>query len=115
MSITINIYYTGKDGNAGKFAEEMVMSGIVNAVKAEKGNLKYDYFFPANGSETVLLIDSWENQEALDIHHATPMMMQIMKLREKYDLSMRVERYISDDEGISENDKTFIKQINDRN
>lgn len=29
MAITINIYYSGKDGNAVKFAKEMLLSGIV--------------------------------------------------------------------------------------
>jgi len=35
MSITVNLYYTGTNGNARKFAEEMVSSGIVDAVRAE--------------------------------------------------------------------------------
>ena len=38
MSITINIYYTGHDGSARKFAEEMVSSGIVKDVRNEEGN-----------------------------------------------------------------------------
>lgn len=29
MAITVNIYYTGKNGNAKKFAEEMISSGVV--------------------------------------------------------------------------------------
>lgn len=29
MSLTINIYYTGKNGNAKKFINEMITSGIV--------------------------------------------------------------------------------------
>ena len=57
MSLTINIYYTGKDGSARKFAEEMVSSGVVDRVRSEEGNEKYEYFFPMNDSETVLLID----------------------------------------------------------
>jgi quinol monooxygenase YgiN len=59
--------------------------------------------------ETVLLIDSWENQNAIDLHHASPMMEQITKLREKYDLSMKVERYISDEAGIPHSDKKYIR------
>lgn len=59
--------------------------------------------------ETVLLVDSWENQEAIDIHHASPMMNTIMELREKYDLHMHVERYVSDD-GIPDSDRKFIKE-----
>ena len=72
MAITINIYYTGT--NAKEFAEEMTASGIVKEIRAEKGNLRYEYFFPMNDEERVLLIDSWVNQEALDMHHNSPMM-----------------------------------------
>lgn len=107
MSITVNIYYTGENGNARRFAEEMISSGIVEQIRAEEGNLRYEYFFPMEDMETVLLIDSWENQEALDVHHKTPMMGKIVELRNKYDLHMKVERYVSD--FVPESDKGFIK------
>lgn len=110
MAITVNIYYTGVDGNARKFAEEMVLSGVVSDIRAEDGNLKYEYFFPMDDRETVLLIDSWENQQSIDVHHASPMMQKIIELREKYDLHMRVERYVSDESEISETDQLFIKE-----
>lgn len=109
MSITVNIYYTGKNGSAHKFAEEMISSGTVEAIRNEKGNIRYDYFYPVDDAETVLLIDSWENQEAIDVHHGSPMMDAIIRLREKYDLHMKVERYISDDD-MPETDKKFIKE-----
>ncbi len=95
--ITVNLYYTGKDGNARKFAEEMEKSGTADRIRAEKGNVRYAYFFPMNDPETVLLIDAWESQEAIDAHHASPMMKTIIDLREKYDLHMKVERYVSED------------------
>lgn len=96
MSITVNIYYTGQNGNARKFADEMVSSGIVEAIRAEEGNERYEYFFPMEDPETVLLIDRWADQIALDIHHKTPMMSQIAELRTKYKLHMRVERYLDE-------------------
>lgn len=109
MSITINIYYTGKNGNEKKFASEMESSDLTQKICAEDGNLRYEYFYPINDDETVLLIDSWKNQQAIDLHHASPMMLEIVKLRDKYDLHMRVERYVSDD--INENiDHQFIRQ-----
>ena len=110
MSITINIYYTGTNGAARKFAEEMESSQTAAAIRKEKGNLRYDYFFPMTDPETVLLIDSWENQQAIDLHHASPMMAKITALREKYDLHMRVERYVSDEAGVPDADRTFIKE-----
>jgi quinol monooxygenase YgiN len=109
MSIIVNIYYSGKDGNAREFAEEMESSGIAEQIRGEQGNLKYEYYFPMRDPETVLLIDHWQDQTALDLHHASPMMGKILVLREKYDLRMQVERYLSDVVGIPDSDKLFIE------
>ena len=109
MSITMNLYYTGTNGSARKFAEEMEQSGTAALIRAEDGNLRYDYFLPMSDPETVLLIDSWKDQASLDIHHASPMMGTIAALREKYDLHMRAERYVSDEAGLPYADKKFIK------
>ena len=110
MAITVNLYYTGKNGSARKFAEEMLGSGTVDDIRAEEGNLKYEYFVPLGDSETVLLIDSWKDQEAIDRHHSSPMMKEIAKLREKYDLHMTAERFVSDTNGIPQKDSEFIRQ-----
>lgn len=110
MSITVNIYYSGTNGNAKKFAKEMVTSGIVERIRNETGNFRYEYFFPMEDEETVLLIDSWLNQEAFDTHHESPMMEQIVALREKYDLHMKVENYHLDEtESINENESYIRK------
>ena len=108
--ITVNLYYTGTNGSARAFAEEMVQTGIVTAIRAEDGNLRYEYFFPMDDPETVLLIDQWRDQEAIDVHHASPMMGQISALREKYDLHMKVERFVSDGAGLPEKDLKYIKR-----
>lgn len=110
MAITVNIYYSGVNGNARKFAEEMMSSGVVSDIRAEEGNLRYEYFFPMEDKETVLLIDSWTDQHSIDVHHASPMMAKITELREKYDLHMKVERYISDEAGVPVVDRAFIKE-----
>lgn len=110
MAITINIYYSGENGNAKKFAEEMMKRGIVDNIRKEAGNIRYEYFIPMFDTETVLLIDSWENQHALDIHHASPMMNEIVELREKYNLHMKVERYVSDMGVNSTHDEQYIRK-----
>ena len=107
MSITVNIYYSGKSGAARKFAEEMMATGTVAAIRNEAGNLRYEYFYPAEEPETVLLIDSWENQAAIDRHHQTPMMQKIVELRDKYDLHMKVLRFVSDT--VPDVDHAFIR------
>jgi quinol monooxygenase YgiN len=87
----------------------MERTGVASAIRAEDGNLRYAYFFPMDDPETVLLIDQWRDQAAIDRHHASPMMGQIAALREKYDLHMRVERFVSDD-SLPEQDQAFIRK-----
>ena len=105
--IIVHLFYTGENGSARRFAEEMENSGTADKIRAEFGNVRYEYYFPMNDSETVLLIDAWENQAAIDNHHASPMMQTILELREKYDLHMRVERFVSDDMPLS--DEKYIR------
>lgn len=109
MSIVMNLYYTGENGNARRFVEEMERSGTAALIRQESGNERYAYFFPMDDPETVLLIDIWKDQASIDAHHATPMMEEIARLREKYDLHMRAERYITDEDGIPLTDARFIR------
>ena len=84
MPITIHIYYSGPAGNARR------------------------YYSPLEDPDTLLLIDSWADQQALDRHHASPMMETIAQLREKYQLTMEVERFVSDEGGIPASDRAFL-------
>ena len=107
--ITIQMEYEGKNGSALLFAKEMLEQGVVAEIRKEPGNLRYEYFLPLEGGEKVLLLDSWIDQQALDAHHASPMMEKIAQLREKYDLHMKVERFVSDGDGIPQKDQAFIR------
>lgn len=78
--ITINIYYRGDD-----------------AIRKKDGCLRYDYFIPTKEDNCVFLIDSWKNQQALNEHHKSDLMPKIAELRDKYDVHMTVERYISEE------------------
>ncbi len=109
MSLTVNLYYTGTNGNARKFAEEMLSSGVVERIRAEEGNEKYRYFFPMDDSETILLIDQWRDQASLDAHHASPMMKELAALREKYDLHMKAERFVPLDSDTAA-DENFLRK-----
>ncbi|MBQ6528379.1 MAG: antibiotic biosynthesis monooxygenase [Clostridia bacterium] len=106
--ITVNIRYTGSRGSARAFAEEMTASGTVAAIRAEAGNLRYEYYLSMEDPETVLLIDAWQDQAAIDAHHASPMMQKIAELRERYDLHMQVERFISGE--TPDGDEAFIRK-----
>ena len=90
--LVINIRYTGQDGSARKYVEEMENSGIAARIRAIEGCLGYDFYFPADDPEGLLLIDSWQNQEALNHYHDAPAMQEAAALREKYRLGGRTVR-----------------------
>ena len=110
MSIIVNLRYTCKNGAARAFAEEMTQSGTVEAIRKEDGNLRYEYYLSFDDPETVLLIDEWTDQAAINRHHASPMMQKIAELRDKYDLHMMVERCVSDKGGVPDKDEQFIRK-----
>lgn len=109
MSIFVNIYYTGKEGSAREFVREMEESGIADTVRKQPGNLAYDYFFSAKDPETVLLVDAWKDQAALDAHHAADWMPKISALRDKHGLSIQAKRFREDVDGFTDNDLAFLK------
>lgn len=105
--IVVNLYYIGK--NARAFAEEMENSGTAEKIRQKSGNAGYEYFVSLSG-DTVLLVDRWESQEALDCHHASPEMKEVLRLREKYGLKARADRFSSESfEKIPEKDAEFLK------
>lgn len=105
--ITVIIRYKGTNGAAKRFVDEMISSHIVENIKKEEGNLRYEYFYPLEDDESVILIDSWKDQESLDKHHQLPLMKDIASLREKYDLHMEVEKYT---ELIDNKDEKYIRR-----
>lgn len=110
MSIVMHLYYQGENQNALRFAKEMEESGVAEEIRAEEGNEMYAYFTSLSDPETVLLIDKWRDQEALDVHHASPAMGKIMALREKYDLHMKAERTVTDEAGMPGGDERFLRK-----
>ena len=106
-SVTMLLRYRGKNGAARRFAEEMLASGTIAAIRAEEGNRGYSYYLSLEDPETLLLVDSWRDQAALDAHHASPRMATIAALREKYDLHMTAERYTGQARG---SDSSFIRK-----
>ena len=104
--VAVNLRYKG--ANARAFAEEMTVPGTVDVIRAEAGNLRYEYYQSLDDPETILLIDSWTDQAAIDAHHASPMMATIAELRENYDLHMTVERFVSIEDNAG--DERFVRK-----
>lgn len=89
--ITINIRYHAPGDSALLYMQEMEATGLADSIRAIRGCLRYDYFIPQDDPKSVLLIDSWENQEALNRYHSSNVMKEAEALRAKYKIERKAE------------------------
>ena len=92
MTVVMMLTYRGEGDNARRFAHDMVSKGVVERIRSEDGNERYDYLFPMDDDSSVVLIDAWRDQKALDDHHHSQMMKEVMGLRERYGLTVTAQR-----------------------
>ena len=96
MSIALNLYYKGKNGTAKMFMEEMERSGLADKIRNIEDNESYEYFYSVRDKETILLVDRWKSGDALHFHHNSDDMKKIAELKDKYELELQVERYVTE-------------------
>lgn len=89
----LNVTYKCKPGMAKAFLDSIRTAGIDAAVRAEDGNLKYDYYFPADGSDELFLLEKWRDADALALHPTLPHMRPIAALKAQYVNETIIEKY----------------------
>jgi quinol monooxygenase YgiN len=58
--------------------------GIVDAVRAEDGCIRYDYYFSEKDANELLLIEAWESQRHQQIHIEQPHMARLRSFKNDY-------------------------------
>ena len=66
------------------FVKRVRDEGIVDAVRAEDGCYRYDYYFSEKDPNELLLIEAWESKEHQQIHIAQPHMARLREIKEEY-------------------------------
>ncbi len=81
---TIYVVFKSFPGKREAFIEEIQKEGIVSAVRAEDGCIRYDYYFSEKDPNEILLIEAWETQHHQEVHIEQPHMAQLRKIKEDY-------------------------------
>ena len=90
--LILHVTYTLKPDMARKFVAELEQ-GPALKVRAEEGNICYDYFFSSSDNNKVLLVEKWRDEAALAAHMAMPHMADVRSIKEKYAESTAIEKY----------------------
>ena len=91
--IILNVTYKCKPGMREEFLNAIRAEGLDAACRAEAGNLKYDYYLPADGSDELLLVEKWRDAEALALHGKEPHFARIGALKPLYVIDTLIERF----------------------
>ena len=92
--IVLNVTYKCKPDMREEFLENIMAEGIDVASRAEEGNIKYDYYFPADGSgDELLLVEKWRDADALKEHGGQPHFARLGELKPEFVLETIIERY----------------------
>lgn len=90
--LILHVTYTMKPGAARQLISELEL-GPAPTVRAEDGNICYDYFYSAANPDQVLLVEKWRDEAALSAHLQTSNMATIRTIKEKYVENTRMEKY----------------------
>lgn len=71
---TIYVKFTCLPGKRQAFIDRMGSDGILDAIRAEDGCVRYDYYLSEKDPDELLLLEQWESREKQQVHIGQPHM-----------------------------------------
>ena len=81
---TISVVFQCIPGKREAFVERVRAEGILDAVLAEDGCHRYDYYFSESDQNELLLIEAWETKQHQQIHIEQPHMALLRSFKNDY-------------------------------
>ena len=81
---TIYVVFKCLEGKREAFVERVRAEGILDAVRAEDGCIRYDYYYSEKDSSELLLIEAWESKHHQQVHIEQPHMARLREFKEAY-------------------------------
>lgn len=81
---TIYVVFKSFPGKREAFIERVKAEGIVDAIRAEDGCIRYDYYYSEKDPCEILLIEAWESKQHQKVHIEQPHMAQLRAIKNDY-------------------------------
>lgn len=92
-NLLLNVTYTTKPGKRTAFLNALTQLGVVEKSKQEPGNIRYDYFYPVDSEDQLLLVEIWEDEEALAFHAQTEHYQQLQSIKGDYLINASIDKF----------------------
>ncbi len=66
------------------FIKKVKETGILQAIRAEDGCIRYDYYLSEKDPNELLLIEQWESKQHQEIHVTQPHMCKLREFKDEY-------------------------------
>lgn len=84
-NFTILVIYKAKyQGAREEFVKELTETGVLSAIREEKGCLNYEYYYSNEDKCKLVLFEKWEAREHQKVHMTQPHMKLAMEIKNKY-------------------------------
>ncbi len=75
------------------FVERVKQEGILDAIRAEDGCHRYDYYFSDSDENELLLVEAWESKRHQQVHIEQPHMARLRALKDGYVASTELREF----------------------
>lgn len=66
------------------FIKKVKETGVLDAIRAENGCFRYDYYLSEKDDNELLLIEQWESKQHQQIHIEQPHMLKLREFKGDY-------------------------------
>ncbi len=81
---TIYVKFDCLDGKRADFIARVKAEGILAAIEAEDGYIKYDYYVSDRDENELLLVEQWESKAHQQAHIEQPHMAKLRSFKGEY-------------------------------
>ena len=81
---TIYVKFECYEGKREAFVAKVREEGILDAIRAEDGCHRYDYYFSEADKNELLLIEAWETKGHQQTHIEQPHMARLREIKDGY-------------------------------
>ena len=81
---TIYVKFQCLPGKREAFIQKVKDTGVLAAILAEDGCIKYDYYLSDKNADEILLVEQWESKQHQQIHLEQPHMALLREFKSDY-------------------------------
>ncbi len=90
---TIYVKFECHEGKREAFVQKVREQGILEAIRAEDGCHRYDYYFSEENENELLLLEAWETKHHQEVHMTQSHMERLRELNAEHIVSATLGEY----------------------